>query len=751
MVNYYFDGRGVGRWTGSGSGLLGLRGRVERSDLTAVLQGRHPEHGRYLPEVRPARRRAGWDLIFAAPKSLSLLAAVLSERGGSIVEAHRRAVDEAIGHLERRHLTIRRSGAPDGRVPALGCVAAAFDHRTSAAAEPHLHSHLILANLGQLPGGTWGAISSGWWVSRHSLAAIYQLGLRHHLDSAGWRLDWRLRPDGLPDLAAVPRAAVRATSTQRKATVALGWFEGRRRATPQPWRARAADAGFDPEGAPRPGDPRSAVAALEAPELSSAVAARLASTRSGFRESDVIVALAACHPGGASGAEAEAWAAGFCSRSIAIDERQQGATRVWTTSLALGVDERVIGHSRRQVSPARPARARCDGLQEVLRVVGSHHRLSPESAESLQRILTGERTIEVIGCLPRKSGLLATAALLDACRTAWEATGWRAAVSARRPGDAERWWALTGLAAYRPGDRSDVVVVDQADRRSSPELLALVSAIADRGARAILVEGGTLPRLVDPRSRAVSALGETLGKLAPGPMPPWHHHAPTGTSGRSTEGPGRAEDPDWGETSATARRIGAVTGTEAASALLQFWADAYHAAARAPLLVGLGVDEAAGLNWSARTLLVRRGDISGPSCEARGRTFQTGDRIVLYGRSVAGSAGPGGTTGNVVGVDPHRGRVLVAWDRGGPAAVLDRTGLAHAGYAYAATPGMAGRMIHHRNSPVLLLGSTDSVPLLQRRVLASARAVAGLEPGRGRRLAAQSHLERQTRVPDLGL
>ena len=237
MVNYYFDGRGAGRWTGSGSGLLGLRGRVERSELTAVLQGRHPEHGRYLPQVRPARRRAGWDLIFAAPKSLSLLAATVSERGESIVEAHQRAVGEAIGHMERRHLTIRRSGAPDGRVPALGCVAAAFDHRTSAAAEPHLHSHLILANLGQLPGGAWGAISSGWWVSRHSLAAIYQLGLRHHLDAAGWRLDWRLRPDGLPDLAAVPRAAVRATSTQRKATVALGRFEGRRRATPQPWRA----------------------------------------------------------------------------------------------------------------------------------------------------------------------------------------------------------------------------------------------------------------------------------------------------------------------------------------------------------------------------------------------------------------------------------------------------------------------------------------------------------------------------------
>ncbi len=421
---------------------------------------------------------------------------------------------------------------------------------------------------------------------------------------------------------------------------------------------------------------------------------------------------------------------------------------------ALRVDERVIGHSRRQVprarsaqarsAQARCAQARCDGLDEVLRVVASRHDLSPESAESLQRIVTSERTIEVIGCLPRKSGLLATAALLDSCRTAWEATGWRAAVSARRSEDAQRWWALAGLAAYRPGDRIDVVVVDQADRRPSPELLTLVSAIADRGAQAILVEGGTLPRLADPRSRGLSAMGDTLGKLAAGPAPPWHHQAPTGGSGRSTEGPGRAEDLE------PAQRIRTTTGTEAASALVRFWGEGYDAAARSPLLIGLGVDEAAGLNCSARAFLVRRGDISGPACEAHGRIYQTGDRIVLYGRSAAGPAGPGGTTGSVVGVDPHRGRVLVAWDRGGPAAVLDRTGLAHAGYAYAATPGMAGRMIHHRNSPVLLLGSPDSVPLMQKRVLASARAIAGLERGGGLRLATQSYLN-QTKAPNLGL
>ena len=73
---YYFNGQGLGQWVGAGSLALGLTGDVGRRDLTSVLRGCHPGDGRFLPVRKPARRRAGWDLTLAAPKSVSLLAAM---------------------------------------------------------------------------------------------------------------------------------------------------------------------------------------------------------------------------------------------------------------------------------------------------------------------------------------------------------------------------------------------------------------------------------------------------------------------------------------------------------------------------------------------------------------------------------------------------------------------------------------------------------------------------------------------------
>jgi conjugative relaxase-like TrwC/TraI family protein len=166
-AGYYFRGQEAGRWLGRGCGLLGLEGTVDQGDLTAVLGGHHPEKSRFLPARRPPRRRAGWDLTFAAPKSLSVLAATAVEGSQSLVAAHRMAVSDVVGYIESTHLAASRAAAPDGRVPVAGAVAADFQHRTNAAAEPHLHSHVLIANLGMLPGGEWSALSANdWWPAR---------------------------------------------------------------------------------------------------------------------------------------------------------------------------------------------------------------------------------------------------------------------------------------------------------------------------------------------------------------------------------------------------------------------------------------------------------------------------------------------------------------------------------------------------------------------------------------------------------
>ena len=311
---YYFHGQGPGRWVGRGSALLGVEGEVQRRDLVRVLQGRHPGDGRFLPARKPSRRRAGWDLTLAAPKSVSLLAALATAGGEEIVTAHRAAVAEVLDDLERRLLGVKRAKAPGGVAPSVGAVAAAFDHHANASGEPHLHTHLLLGNLGRDPGGVWSAVTNDWWTRHRALGAVYQLGLRHHLRAAGLALDWRIQTDGLADLAGVPRAAVRATSGRSRAAAAdraafrdqpggqrLGvrtgaTIQSRGAALPPPWRLRTQAAGFGSDDADRLMR-ASRARAVEYPargQLEGAVTSWLAAQRSSFRRADVLVALAAC-------------------------------------------------------------------------------------------------------------------------------------------------------------------------------------------------------------------------------------------------------------------------------------------------------------------------------------------------------------------------------------------------------------------------------------------------------------------------
>ncbi len=75
QARYYLEGPAPGRWIGAGSAELGLRGPVDAAPLHAVLDGHHPGGDQLLARI-PATRRSGFDLILAAPKSVSLLAAL---------------------------------------------------------------------------------------------------------------------------------------------------------------------------------------------------------------------------------------------------------------------------------------------------------------------------------------------------------------------------------------------------------------------------------------------------------------------------------------------------------------------------------------------------------------------------------------------------------------------------------------------------------------------------------------------------
>jgi len=146
----YYTGLGEspGFWLGEGSRRLGLEGSVNPDDLRQVLAGVSPG-GEVLTagRVDEAKRVAGFDLTWSAPKSVSLLFGLSDPAVAAVVRGvHEDSVDQALGYLERHSLSLRRGAGGQSSVSAEGLVAAAFTHRTSRAGDPQLHTHVLVAN-----------------------------------------------------------------------------------------------------------------------------------------------------------------------------------------------------------------------------------------------------------------------------------------------------------------------------------------------------------------------------------------------------------------------------------------------------------------------------------------------------------------------------------------------------------------------------------------------------------------------------
>ncbi len=206
-------GEAPGSWAGRGAAELGLAGTVAGPDFAQVLAGRHPGSGWILRQER-SNGTAGFDLTFCAPKSVSILHLLApTEMSTEVGAGHAAAVADATGYLERAAAGVRRrrEGVP-ARLDATGLAAGAFVHRTSRALDPHLHTHLVVANVTQGVDGRWSSLDSRR-LFHHAPAAqaVYHARLRHELtDRLG--VAWQLRPSGLSDVVGVDSTLCRLFS-----------------------------------------------------------------------------------------------------------------------------------------------------------------------------------------------------------------------------------------------------------------------------------------------------------------------------------------------------------------------------------------------------------------------------------------------------------------------------------------------------------------------------------------------------------
>lgn len=203
----YYTGGGepMGRWAGLGARVLNLQGQVAPADYQAVFTGFAPD-GTALCDNAGKERRPGWDLTFSAPKTVSILWARADEdTRHAIQSAQFKSVQAAVQFMER-HAAFTRRGH-DGLVQeaVMGLVAATFEHSTSRAQDPQLHTHCLIANIAPRTDGSWGTLDSHHLYQwKMAAGALYRAVLATQLRELGFNIEHR--EDGASfEVAGIPQ------------------------------------------------------------------------------------------------------------------------------------------------------------------------------------------------------------------------------------------------------------------------------------------------------------------------------------------------------------------------------------------------------------------------------------------------------------------------------------------------------------------------------------------------------------------
>jgi len=197
----------AGEWAGIGAKQLGLEGRVEEEQFLKLCHNQNPKTGDLLTQrmkttrwdsekmTAVANRRIFYDFTFSPPKSVSIQAFLAKDK--RLLDSHNRAVQIAVRELEqfagtRVHQGLNISERPTGNV-----VCAMFQHDTSRALDPHLHTHCVMFNATfDSTENRWKALSNYEMLQARKFAEnVYYHEFARDLRQFGYEIENKPRGD----------------------------------------------------------------------------------------------------------------------------------------------------------------------------------------------------------------------------------------------------------------------------------------------------------------------------------------------------------------------------------------------------------------------------------------------------------------------------------------------------------------------------------------------------------------------------
>lgn len=188
--DYYSEGGlSPSEWQGAGAEALGLSGEVDRDQFRALLDGRVGEQQLGTFRDGQLEHRPGWDVTLSAPKSISIMAEVAGDR--RLITAHGEAVRTAMAHVEKHMAATRiRDGGTVTREATGNLIVASFQHGTSRAQDPQLHTHNVIMNATRDEDGAWRSLEPrAIYQLQKQIGAIYRQELALKVRELGYEIE----------------------------------------------------------------------------------------------------------------------------------------------------------------------------------------------------------------------------------------------------------------------------------------------------------------------------------------------------------------------------------------------------------------------------------------------------------------------------------------------------------------------------------------------------------------------------------
>jgi conjugative relaxase-like TrwC/TraI family protein len=211
--DYYAEGGlSPSEWQGRGAQALGLSGAVDRDSFRDLLDGKVA--GGQLGTYRDGQleHRPGWDVTLSAPKSVSIMAEVAGDR--RLIAAQGEAVKVAMAHIEKHMAATRiREGGTVAREATGNLVVASFQHGTSRAQDPQLHTHNVIMNATRDEDGAWRSLEPrAIYQLQKQIGAIYRQELALKVRELGYAIE--TGKDSMFEIKGVSAEVMEAFSTR---------------------------------------------------------------------------------------------------------------------------------------------------------------------------------------------------------------------------------------------------------------------------------------------------------------------------------------------------------------------------------------------------------------------------------------------------------------------------------------------------------------------------------------------------------